>query len=97
MHRFVAILSRKDTAYVEKGGNIVLPNIGIPSLILILLIALLIFGPKKLPEIGGAFGKTLNEFKKSTSQMMEDDPPEPEPERKEISEETTTSESQNQS
>ncbi|QQK77286.1 twin-arginine translocase TatA/TatE family subunit [Salicibibacter cibarius] len=74
-----------------------LPNIGIPSLILILLIALLIFGPKKLPEIGGAFGKTLNEFKKSTSQMMEDDPPEPE--RKEINEETanTTSESQKQS
>ncbi|QQK81101.1 twin-arginine translocase TatA/TatE family subunit [Salicibibacter cibi] len=74
-----------------------LPNIGIPSLILILLIALLIFGPKKLPEIGGAFGKTLNEFKKSTSQMMEDDPPESE--RKEINEETTTttSESQNQS
>ncbi|SDJ13982.1 twin-arginine translocase TatA/TatE family subunit [Natribacillus halophilus] len=73
-----------------------LPNIGIPSLILILLIALLIFGPKKLPEIGGAFGKTLNEFKKSTTQMMEDDPPEPE--RKEINEETTTqSETHNQS
>lgn len=94
----MVILSRKDTAHVEKGGNIVLPNIGIPSLILILLIALLIFGPKKLPEIGGAFGKTLNEFKKSTTQMMEDDPPESE--RKEISEETTTtssSESHNQS
>ncbi|GAJ98929.1 twin-arginine translocase TatA/TatE family subunit [Geomicrobium sp. JCM 19055] len=48
-------------------------NIGIPSLILILLLALLIFGPKKLPEIGGAFGKTISEFKKSTSKLMDDD------------------------
>ncbi|MBB6448185.1 sec-independent protein translocase protein TatA [Geomicrobium halophilum] len=69
-------------------------NIGIPSLILILLLALLIFGPKKLPEIGSAFGKTLTEFKKSTTQMMED---EPTSENKEISEETTTPESQKQS
>ncbi|GAK10645.1 twin-arginine translocase TatA/TatE family subunit [Geomicrobium sp. JCM 19039] len=49
-------------------------NVGIPSLILISLLALLIFGPKKLPEIGGAFGKTITEFKKSTTQIFEDAP-----------------------
>ncbi|WP_054637701.1 twin-arginine translocase TatA/TatE family subunit [Thalassobacillus sp. C254] len=54
-----------------------LTNIGVPSLILILLLALLIFGPKKLPEIGGAFGKTLSEFKKSTKQIMDDEDEQP--------------------
>lgn len=49
-------------------------NIGIPSLILILVIALIIFGPKKLPEIGSAFGKTLKEFKNSTTGLFEDKP-----------------------
>ncbi|MCM2531907.1 twin-arginine translocase TatA/TatE family subunit [Neobacillus ginsengisoli] len=47
-------------------------NIGVPGLILILTLALIIFGPKKLPEIGRAFGQTLKEFKKSTSELTED-------------------------
>lgn len=51
-----------------------LGSIGVPSLILILVVALLIFGPQKLPEIGSAFGKTLKEFKKSTSELMSDEP-----------------------
>ena len=38
-------------------------NIGVPGLILILVIALVIFGPKLLPEIGKAVGQTLSEFK----------------------------------
>lgn len=46
--------------------------IGIPGLILILIIALVIFGPKKLPEIGKAAGQTLREFKKSTKDLTED-------------------------
>ena len=50
-----------------------LSTIGIPGLILILILALIIFGPKKLPEIGSAFGQTLREFKKSTSSIMEDE------------------------
>ncbi|MBD7938519.1 MULTISPECIES: twin-arginine translocase TatA/TatE family subunit [Cytobacillus] len=49
-----------------------LTNIGIPGLIIILVITLIIFGPKKLPEIGSAFGKTLAEFKKSTKEIMDD-------------------------
>ncbi|MGG4264697.1 twin-arginine translocase TatA/TatE family subunit [Peribacillus simplex] len=48
-------------------------NIGVPGLILILIMALIIFGPKKLPEIGRAFGQTLREFKKSTSELTKDD------------------------
>ncbi|WP_249869984.1 twin-arginine translocase TatA/TatE family subunit [Oceanobacillus saliphilus] len=51
-----------------------LSNIGIPGLILILILALIIFGPKKLPEIGRAFGQTLREFKRSTSELLEDEP-----------------------
>ncbi|WP_042355357.1 twin-arginine translocase TatA/TatE family subunit [Bacillus rubiinfantis] len=47
-------------------------NIGVPGLILILVLALIIFGPKKLPEIGRAFGQTLKEFKKSTRELTED-------------------------
>ncbi|KON87520.1 preprotein translocase subunit SecA [Sporosarcina globispora] len=49
-----------------------LSNIGIPGLILILVLALIIFGPKKLPEIGRAFGETLREFKKSTRDLTSD-------------------------
>lgn len=50
-------------------------NIGIPSLILILVIALIIFGPSKLPEIGKAAGSTLREFKNATNDLMSDDKP----------------------
>ncbi|WP_026580872.1 twin-arginine translocase TatA/TatE family subunit [Bacillus sp. J33] len=50
-----------------------LQNIGIPGLILILVIALIIFGPSKLPEIGRAFGSTLKEFKKSASDLVNGD------------------------
>lgn len=48
-------------------------NIGIPGLILILIIALIIFGPKKLPEIGKATGQTIREFKKSARQLTDED------------------------
>ena len=49
-----------------------LSNIGVPGLILILVIALVIFGPKKLPEIGKAIGQTLTEFKKTTKDLTSD-------------------------
>lgn len=54
-------------------GDESMPNIGVPGLILIVLIALIVFGPKKLPEIGRAFGQTLREFKKSTRELTSDD------------------------
>lgn len=49
-----------------------LGSIGFPGLILILVIALVIFGPKKLPEIGKAAGNTLREFKNSTQDLTSD-------------------------
>ncbi|SEQ36863.1 twin-arginine translocase TatA/TatE family subunit [Piscibacillus halophilus] len=47
-------------------------TIGIPGLILILIITLIVFGPKKLPEIGSAIGQTLSEFKKSANTLIEE-------------------------
>jgi len=48
-------------------------NIGIPGLVLILVLALIIFGPSKLPEIGRAAGTTIKEFKDATTGMLRDD------------------------
>lgn len=59
-------------------------NIGIPGLILILVIALIIFGPKKLPEVGKAFGQTFREFKNSTRELTEDVMNENENEKKKL-------------
>ncbi len=50
-----------------------LASIGIPGLIIILVIVLILFGPKKLPEVGSAVGKTLSEFKKSTKDIMSEE------------------------
>jgi sec-independent protein translocase protein TatA len=47
--------------------------IGPGSLILIAIVALLIFGPKKLPELGKAAGNTLREFKNATKGLADDD------------------------
>lgn len=52
-----------------------LANIGIPGLVLILVVALIIFGPNKLPEIGKAAGQTLKEFKSSANDLMSDSEP----------------------
>ncbi|WP_422122237.1 twin-arginine translocase TatA/TatE family subunit [Planococcus sp. X10-3] len=43
------------------------------SLIVIAVVALLIFGPKKLPELGKAFGSSLREFKNATKGLVDDD------------------------
>lgn len=48
-------------------------QIGVPSLILILIVALLIFGPQKLPEIGKAAGNSLREFKNATRGIIGDE------------------------
>lgn len=48
-------------------------RIGPTELILILVIALVIFGPAKLPEIGKAIGSAINEFKNSVSTSSKDD------------------------
>ncbi len=49
-----------------------MPNIGVPGLIIVLALALIIFGPSKLPQLGRAVGQTLKEFKTSTKEIMDD-------------------------
>ncbi len=46
-------------------------NLGFPELLLILVIALLVFGPKKLPEIGKALGKGMAEFKRASNDLRQ--------------------------
>ncbi|MGV3465332.1 MAG: twin-arginine translocase TatA/TatE family subunit [Heyndrickxia sp.] len=46
---------------------------GIGSIILIAIVALLVFGPKKLPQLGKAAGSTLREFKNATKGLADDD------------------------
>jgi len=65
-----------------------LGNIGLPTLIFIVLIALLFFGPSKLPELGRALGKTMREFKKGASEMMDEEEDNKSNKRKEVSDST---------
>jgi len=66
-----------------------LGSIGMPELIIIFVIALIIFGPRKLPELGRSLGKSLAEFKRASNELRntleeeirleEQKPPEPKP------------------
>ncbi len=48
-----------------------MPNLGFPEILLILVVVLLLFGAKRLPEIGASFGKGIREFKRSFSEAGE--------------------------
>jgi sec-independent protein translocase protein TatA len=52
-----------------------MPNIGPMELIVVLVIALVVVGPKKLPAMGRSVGKGMREFKESLSGSSHDDPP----------------------
>ena len=49
-------------------------RIGTNELLIILVVALLIFGPKNLPKLGKMFGKTMNNFKKGMEEADDDEP-----------------------
>jgi TatA/E family protein of Tat protein translocase len=44
-------------------------NLGFPELVIIFVVALLVFGPRKLPELGKSLGKSLAEFKRATNDL----------------------------
>ncbi|MCL5935201.1 MAG: twin-arginine translocase TatA/TatE family subunit [Clostridia bacterium] len=46
--------------------------LGIPELIIILVLALIIFGPGKLPDVGKALGKGINEFKRASKDVQKE-------------------------
>ena len=50
-----------------------MPNIGFPELMIVLAIALIVLGPKKLPEVGRSLGRGLREFKDSISGVTKDE------------------------
>jgi sec-independent protein translocase protein TatA len=50
-----------------------MPHFSAATIILLIIAALLLFGPNRLPELGRAFGRTLKEFKSGTKDMMGDD------------------------
>ena len=52
-----------------------MPNIGLPEILIVLAIALIVFGPKRLPEMGRSLGKGMREFKDSITGNDEDDEP----------------------
>jgi sec-independent protein translocase protein TatA len=50
-----------------------MPNIGLPEILVVLVIALIVFGPKRLPELGRSMGRGIREFKGAVSGDNEDD------------------------
>jgi len=54
---------------ISSGSIMEIMNLGFPEMIFIFLLALIIFGPKKLPEIGRQIGRALNEFKRASNEF----------------------------
>jgi sec-independent protein translocase protein TatA len=53
-------------------------NIGLPEILVVLVIALIIFGPKRLPELGRSLGRGIREFRSSISGHNDDEEEKPE-------------------
>jgi TatA/E family protein of Tat protein translocase len=54
---------------VATGGTGVFGTLGVPELILIFVVALLLFGPRKMPEIGRSIGRALGEFRRASNEF----------------------------
>lgn len=60
-------------------GTAIFGSIGPTEIILLLILALILLGPRKLPELARSLGQAINEFKRATSQAMETSPATPAP------------------
>ena len=81
-------------------------SIGMPELMIIFVIALIIFGPRKLPELGRSMGRSLSEFKRASNELRSTldeeirveestpEPPRPEPEKQAKSTDTDQADQQ---
>ena len=49
-----------------------MPSLGFGEIVLILMLALIIFGPKRLPEMGRTIGKSLKEFRRATTDLRQE-------------------------
>jgi len=82
----VLTIPASDSTLSKKEG-ILFGTIGWPEIIIILVIALLLFGAKRLPEVGKSLGKAIREFKRAFSGLSEDleeeEPPRDKPKKKE--------------
>ena len=47
-------------------------DVGVPELVMILVVALVVFGPGKLPEVGAAMGKSIREFRRATQALTDE-------------------------
>lgn len=65
--------NRHGTLHVISEGWGPMFGIGTMELVVILVLALIIFGPGKLPEVGRAIGRSIREFKKATSEALDDE------------------------
>ncbi len=66
MNGYISISIQVSKEKIEMFGNI-----GFPELLIILAVALLVFGPKKLPEVGRSIGKALREFRRTSDEIKE--------------------------
>src|SRR5262245_65977380 len=65
----VSIITEIRPTIVLSGVCFMFGSIGMPELLIILTLALIIFGPRKLPELGRSLGKSLGEFKRASNEL----------------------------
>lgn len=60
-------ISRAAHSGILSGGGIVFGSLGVPEMVLIFVVALILFGPRQMPEIGKSIGRALGEFRRASN------------------------------
>jgi TatA/E family protein of Tat protein translocase len=68
----VSMMTAAATAPILAGG--ILGGLGMPELVVIMIVVLIIFGPKQLPRIGRAIGESVRELRNAANKLGEDEP-----------------------